>query len=82
MTEVTPSLENTRFSPFFDFTVLRPPGNPAGDPFCNPGVRRRQRGFSMPLFHFEVDEHGEQGAEGDDCAEDDELGEVADEDGL
>ena len=82
MTEVTPPLENTRFSPFFDFTVLRPPGNPAGDPFCNPGVRRRQRGFSMPLFHFKVDEHGEQGAEGDDRAEDDELGEVADEDGL
>ncbi len=27
MTEVTPPLENTRFSPFFDFTVLRPPGN-------------------------------------------------------
>ena len=26
MTEVTPPLENTRFSPFFDFTVLRPPG--------------------------------------------------------
>ena len=26
MTEATPPLENTRFSPFFDFTVLRPPG--------------------------------------------------------
>ena len=26
VTEVTPPLENTRFSPFFDFTVLRPPG--------------------------------------------------------
>ena len=30
MTEVTPPLENTRFSPFFDFTVLRPPGIGAG----------------------------------------------------
>ena len=30
MTEVTPPLENTRFSPFFDFTVLRPPGNTWG----------------------------------------------------
>ncbi|MEI3122777.1 MAG: recombinase family protein [Oscillospiraceae bacterium] len=26
VTKVTPPLENTRFSPFFDFTVLRPPG--------------------------------------------------------
>lgn len=27
VTEVTPPLENTRFSPFFDFTVLRPPAH-------------------------------------------------------
>ncbi len=70
-----------------DMTLTSPPTKrvsrrQTGDPFCNPGVRRRQRGFSMPLLHFKVDEHGEQGAEGDDRAEDDELGEVADEDGL
>ncbi len=33
MTEVTPPLENTRFSPFFNFTVLRPPGIMAVCPF-------------------------------------------------
>ena len=33
MTEFTPPLENTRFSPFFDFTVLRPPGIWRGDFF-------------------------------------------------
>ena len=33
MTFVTPPLENTRFSPFFDFTVLRPPGIGSGPSF-------------------------------------------------
>ena len=34
MTEVTPSLENTTFSPFSDFTVLRPPGIAVGTLFA------------------------------------------------
>ncbi len=40
MTEVTPSLENTRFSPFFDFTVLRPPGILLGHLFSREEVER------------------------------------------
>ena len=47
MTEVTPPLENTRFSPFFDFTVLRPPGNAGGGLFLYAVYRSAAAVFAL-----------------------------------
>ena len=44
MTEVTLPLENTRFSSFFDFTVLRSP-DITGDPFFDKQVLPCHVGF-------------------------------------
>ena len=56
MTEVTPPLENTRFSPFFDFTVLRPPGIGGGIFFSgrSRGVEVYPRQGKSPLEHQKI----------------------------
>lgn len=52
MTEVTPPLENTRFSPFFDFTVLRPPGIMEFLPFLIPLVIAEFALLGYTLHHI------------------------------
>ena len=63
MTEVTPPFENTRFSPFFDFTVLRPPGNSRSYFSLLAGERGRSL-FPLPLFDLPAGPLGQLQADG------------------
>ena len=63
MTKVTPPLENTRFSPFFDFTVLRPPGNCRSYFSLLAGERGRSL-FPLPFFDLPAGPLGQLQADG------------------
>ncbi|MCC2173886.1 hypothetical protein AAAV73_04650, partial [Hominicoprocola fusiformis] len=53
VTFVTPPLENTRFSSFFDFTVLRPPGYLASALFC-PLTEKSDSGEASVNFSTDI----------------------------